>query len=93
SIGSQRCVLEEAVWRKRQENQIWSELLVHRAEPGRKTLMNTTKPDEQTDTHLALLENWMWRNETLQMPPGVLLEHLGLSMAPFKPGIVSGTHP
>lgn len=39
------------------------------AEPGMKKLLNTTKPDEQTDTNLALLEvkenyNWRWRNET-----------------------------
>lgn len=70
---------------------------VLRAEPGRKKLLNTTKPDEQTDTYLALVEvkensNWMRRNETLQMPPGARLEQPGLSMAPFKPEIVSGAH-
>lgn len=27
-----------------------------RAEPGRKKLLNTTKPEEKTDTYLALLE-------------------------------------
>lgn len=29
---------------------------VLRAGPGMKKLLNTTKPDEQTDTYLALLE-------------------------------------
>lgn len=29
---------------------------VLRAEPGRKKLLNTTKPAEQTDTYLALVE-------------------------------------